>query len=261
MDRLKIMNIVDRRMSLVLIGLNVLCFVAVNMSIAIGDAGAAAFFALPASLDALLSRPWTIVLYMFTQWNLIHLLVNMLWLWCWCRITEMTEAGAIVGNGLRVACAYIWGGLTGALVYEIAASCGMPCGICLTGSSAAVVGVIGAGAVNAGRGEVNLVLFGRVRLIWAAVAAVGLCLLGDLSGDAGTALAHAGGLVGGIAYGLWLKYRSLAVGTGLLRHDIGQTGDDNADLDAILAKVGRSGYGSLSAGERNRLFEITRRMK
>ena len=36
----------------------------------------------PADPEYLLSRPWTIFTYMFTQFDFLHLLFNMLWLYC-----------------------------------------------------------------------------------------------------------------------------------------------------------------------------------
>ena len=43
-------------------------------------------FSVPASLNALLSRPWTIITYMFTHKGIWHILFNMLWLYWFGRI-------------------------------------------------------------------------------------------------------------------------------------------------------------------------------
>ena len=37
--------------------------------------------ALPSYPAAALTAPWTLFTYMFTQWDFMHLLSNMLWLW------------------------------------------------------------------------------------------------------------------------------------------------------------------------------------
>ena len=39
------------------------------------------FFSVPSSLHALLLRPWTVITYMFTHKDILHILFNMLWLW------------------------------------------------------------------------------------------------------------------------------------------------------------------------------------
>src|SRR5476649_2936152 len=40
------------------------------------------WFRLPASTDAIATRPWTALTYMFTHQSIWHLLSSMLWLWC-----------------------------------------------------------------------------------------------------------------------------------------------------------------------------------
>ncbi len=244
----------------ILMAANLMLFVAVSIGVMAAGDKAALWFALPASAAELLCRPWTVISYMFTQWNVVHLLVNMLWLWCWVRVSCLTPGCCGLTTGARLIGAYLTGGILGAIIYEIASATGVDCGWCLTGSSAAVVGVITAGAVNSGRVRVNLVFFGRVRLLWAAVVAVGLCLLGDLGGDPGTGLAHLGGVIGGVLFGFWQKHWTASEAVRAAR-GLGNSGDDSRDLDTILAKVGRSGYGSLNTIERNRLFEISKRMK
>ena len=71
-------------------------------------------------------------------------------------------------------------------------------------------------------------------------------------------LAHLGGVAAGAVCGLW--YARSDARPRRQPRGIGNSGDDRADLDAILAKVSRSGYGSLSATERKRLFEISKRL-
>ena len=43
-------------------------------------------FSVPASLNALLLRPWTLITYMFTHKGIWHILFNMLWLYSFGRI-------------------------------------------------------------------------------------------------------------------------------------------------------------------------------
>jgi membrane associated rhomboid family serine protease len=39
------------------------------------------FLSVPSSMNTLLVKPWTIITYMFTHKELLHILVNMLWLY------------------------------------------------------------------------------------------------------------------------------------------------------------------------------------
>lgn len=90
-------------------------------------------------------------------------------------------------------------------------------------------------------------------------------------------VAHAGGFAVGAAYGL-LRRRGIDI-TRPMRHLLGYfhspatafsrhkptttnlRGTDADVLDRLLEKVSRSGYRSLSAVERQTLFDLTQRMK
>lgn len=75
------------------------------------------WFQLPASLQSLVTRPWTLVTSMFTHisfWG--NMLPNMLWLWTFGYIFQ-----ELSGNK-RLIPVYIYGGLAGALVFIISAN-------------------------------------------------------------------------------------------------------------------------------------------
>ena len=71
------------------------------------------WFELPASLDKLYSRPWTILTYMFsdTGGNLMRIISNMLWLWAFGYIFQQ-----LTGND-KIVPVYIYGGLLGGLIF------------------------------------------------------------------------------------------------------------------------------------------------
>ncbi len=69
------------------------------------------WFTLPASMDALASRPWTLVAYMFTHHSVWHLISSMLWLWCFGYILQ-----DLAGNNKLIP-VYLYGGLVGGLVF------------------------------------------------------------------------------------------------------------------------------------------------
>lgn len=75
------------------------------------------WFQMPASLSALVSRPWTLLTGMFTHvYVLAEMLPNMLWLWTFGSIFQ-----DLSGNR-RLIPVYIYGGIAGALIFIIAAN-------------------------------------------------------------------------------------------------------------------------------------------
>lgn len=71
-------------------------------------------FVMPASLDSLLSKPWTIITHMFTHDNFWKVFTNMLWLWCFGYILQGT-------NGTKkIIPVFIYGALSGALAFLLA---------------------------------------------------------------------------------------------------------------------------------------------
>lgn len=69
------------------------------------------WFTLPASPDALASRPWTLLTYMFTHHSVWHLISSMLWLWCFGFILQ-----DLAGNNKLIP-VYLYGGFVGGVVF------------------------------------------------------------------------------------------------------------------------------------------------
>ncbi|MFD2526336.1 rhomboid family intramembrane serine protease [Flavihumibacter stibioxidans] len=70
-----------------------------------------AWFSLPADLGKLVYRPWTLITFMFTHDNVMHVIANLLWLWMFGYILQ-----DLTGNRKLVPI-YVMGGLAGALVF------------------------------------------------------------------------------------------------------------------------------------------------
>src|SRR5688572_28903395 len=71
-------------------------------------------FALPADLNKIAAKPWTIITHMFSHDSVWHLLGNLLWLWVFGYIfLDLT------GNR-KIIPLYIYGGLAGALAFILA---------------------------------------------------------------------------------------------------------------------------------------------
>lgn len=94
------------------------------------------WFSLPAAPDVLATRPWTILLHMFTHYGFWHLVSSMLWLWFFGYNLQ-----DLAGNN-RLVPVYLYGGLAGALVFLLASNLipGLPSAP-IMGASAAVMAV------------------------------------------------------------------------------------------------------------------------
>ncbi|MDX2414482.1 MAG: rhomboid family intramembrane serine protease, partial [Bacteroidales bacterium] len=126
------------------------------------------FLAVPADLNELVRKPWTIFTYMFLHEGFIHLLFNMLWLYWFARIFLQYFDHKKLLN------LYILGGLAGALVY-IASFNLFPAFSEVTnisialGASASVMAVVIAVATYVPNYSVRLFLFGQVKIKYIAI--------------------------------------------------------------------------------------------
>ena len=242
------------------------------------------YLQLPASPMALLSRPWTLFTYMFTHFDLLHILFNMLWLY-W-----FGELFLQFFNERQLGGLYVLGGLAGALLFvvsynlfpyfrEVAAFS------FLMGASASVMAIVFAVSFYRKEIEINLFLIGRIKLIYLALFTFVIDLLAMTSDNAGGHIAH----IGGALFGIWFASRyaqgkdltapinrliDKLVNLGKRKPKMSVTygGRSNKDweynarkqqeaanIDAILDKLRRSGYGSLSADEKKQLFDASKK--
>ncbi len=218
--------------------------------------------ALPYKLSLSPINALSMLTYMFLQTDFLHMFVNMMWLLLFGHLFMQTQSGT------RLVAIYIYGGLAGAvsfLVYHVHPF--------MLGASCSVLAVVGASASMLPKWRVNLWLFGEVELIWVAVAAVVLFIV--MGGGADQASAHTAGLAVGIIYTL-LKKRGIDITSPVLalvdavsshrRYKAtfdrpSKTRSEEEEFDALLAKVSRSGYASLSGAERQRLFILSQKIK
>lgn len=242
------------------------------------------FLALPTDVLTFLTRPWTLVSYMFLHEGFFHLLFNMLWLFYGGMIfNEFMGARRLLGT-------YLWGGLAGGLLYMLMYNL-MPIfsDVVATstnrGASAGVMAVIIAAATYAPNYTVRLFFVLDVKLWIIAALSVLLDLMNIPQGNAGGHIAHLGGAIFGYLMVKNLKNgRDLTEGllaivdsienfftqnkTPLKKVHVNKTGayrpsareqaavNDQKKLDNILDKINRSGYDSLSKEEKDFLFNI-----
>lgn len=259
-----------------LITINCVVFILVTIanlicdSCGYGKAATTRWLALPGNGDTYLSRPWTIFTYMWVNTDLLRLLFNMLWLLCFGRLLSLPlSAGRFTGL-------YISGGLLGGALYLAGTLTGWWQGAWLIGPSAAIIAVTVTTAIMLPQLELNMLIIGRVRVIWVALCVLLIYFL-DIDGhNLGGNAAHAGGAIAGAIFGL-LRLHPLLVKKPAAEKQSGSTSkgsyhanmrqrgnisaEDNRQLDIILDKVKRAGYNALSDDEKRRLFNISSRIK
>ena len=249
------------------------------------------FLALPASLKNWLYQPWSIFTYMFVHKDFLHVLFNMLGLYWFGQIVQ-----DMIGKP-KILPLYVFGGISGGLLYILAYNIFPAFNVVLhnannCGASAAVLAMVLAAATIAPNYEIGLLFFGPVKIKWIAFVYVILDLINIQNGNAGGHIAHLGGALYGFTY-----IRLLQNGTDLSRPfyavtdfftnifkkksklkveykkeyaytSTKQTKSKNAahqndtlskqeKLDAILDKINRSSYESLSKEEKDFLFKIS----
>lgn len=224
---------------------------------------------LPASAYEALLRPWTWAAYMIAQYDPSHLLFNMLWLaWFGMLFHERCGNRALIT-------AYVAGGIAGGalflLRYALLPISPLPAG--LIGASAAVMSVAAAITVIEPDRRVELLFIGSVRLKWIAIAMIAIAVVCFSGYHAGSDSAHAGGLIAGTIFGLIYRRTKATAETAPsetapqtptvhIAHQPtpSQEMSDTELLDALLDKIRRSGYDSLTPTERTTLHTVSRRI-
>ena len=208
------------------------------------------YLQLPASPELLLFRPWTLFTYMFTHFDFLHILFNMLWLY-WFGGLFLNFFSERQLGGL-----YILGGLAGAVLFVL--------------------------AYNIFPYFQNVASFSY--LMGASASVMVIDLLAMTSDNAGGHIAH----IGGALFGMWFASRirngkdltapmnrliDWFVNLGKRKPKMRVTykrnetdyeynarkHQESVDLDTILDKLKRSGYESLSAEEKKRLFDASKK--
>ncbi len=200
--------------------------------------GLVAFFGYPVALVPLkwievssnawevLVKPWTLITYAFAHYEIMHILFNMLWLYWLGRIFMEYF------NAKQLTALYIYGALGGAALY-LAAYNLLPVfhgqGSYMLGASASVIAIVVATATYAPDYRIGLLFIGAVSLKWVAIVTVGIDLLSIDAVNPGGHIAHLGGALVGVLYGMMMKRG----------HDI--TAPLNAAIDSVVAMFSRLG--------------------
>jgi membrane associated rhomboid family serine protease len=238
-------------------------------------------------------RPWSIFTFQFLHIGLLHLLFNMLALYWFGQIVQ-----DFLGKN-KIWPLYLLGGFAGAILFSVGYHL-----INLTnpghvstevlGASAGVMAIVLAAATLSPDYEINLFIFGPVKIKWIAFVYVLLDILMIRDNNAGGHIAHLGGALFG-----WIYIKQLRNGHDLARpyyavtdffiglfskknklkveyrnkekeyanvankkqkqsqQDISKQSKQER-LDEILDKISKSGYDSLNKEEKDFLFQISK---
>jgi membrane associated rhomboid family serine protease len=240
------------------------------------------FVKMPSSVALFLYKPWTLITYMFTHFDFLHILFNMLWLYWFGTIFLQFFRPRQLG-GL-----YLLGGIAGGLLFMAAYNVfpyfrTFVVDSALIGASASVMAIVFAVSFYRKDYAVMLLFLGRIKLIYLAAGVFAFDLLAVTSANAGGHIAH----IGGALLGIWFASR-IKAGKDLteplnrlidalvnmrkrkpkmhVSYKRSETYEynarkqtENVELDAILDKLKRSGYAGLSAGEKKKLFDASKK--
>jgi membrane associated rhomboid family serine protease len=243
------------------------------------------WLAVPAKLEFLITRPWTIITYMFLHVDFWHIFGNMLWLFFLGQIFE-----EFLGER-KLWTVYLAGGIAGALLYilffnffpvfrEV-----MPISRAL-GASASVMAIVIGIATYAPNFSIRLLFLGNIPLKYIGIFWFVVDLLGISNSNSGGHIAHIGGAALGFFFARqWKKGKDITAWAGYgadvvkslfsfkpkskLKVKYRKSAESKDEfnsrkqekqerLDAILDKISRSGYDSLSKEEKDELFRASK---
>ncbi len=237
----------------------------------------------PWDLHTLITRPWTIITYMFVHENFLHILFNLLWLYWFGKIflSYLSER--------QLLSVYLLGGISGAALYILSYNIfpglnhSNPALVAI-GASAAIMAVVIAIGTLVPDTKIYIVFLGPVKIIYVALAGFILSSLIDFSVNTGGKIAHIGGAAFGYLFTLRYKNgQDLTMGFSrfldkfLFLFRSGKkmrvthkrpVADDleynriklekQKEIDRILDKISKKGYDSLTAEEKETLFRMNK---
>lgn len=240
--------------------------------------------AVSSKLEVLAYHPWTVFTYMFVHFDFFHILFNMLFLYSFGRLFLLYFSPKNLGS------LYLLGGLGGAILfllsYNLIPYFAIQGNSLMIGASASAMAIIFAIAFYVPNMYVNLMLLGRVKIIYLALALflIDLIFVGASSNQGGH-ISHIGGALVGFIYAKqyakgkditrWLsgiidkivnmkkptkknsspkmkvKYKKAETDYEYNQRKAHAT----EEVDKILDKIKESGYSSLTKSEKKKLFD------
>ena len=262
-----------------LIAINILCFVipfllqTVFYLFQLPSSSLLSWIQLSSDWQTLLFRPWTLVTYSFLHTGLFHLFWNMLLLYYSGQLilnllparifSNVYFMGVVLGGLVFVTCYNLFPAFQGMRPYMV-------------GASAGVMAVFVCISTFTPNQEIRFFFF-NIPLKYLAIAFVILDIIQIPNGNAGGHLAHLGGAYLGFIYARQLQQgKDMGYQWGVFWQRLGQwlkgkpkvkkvyknpsyraqkkQNVDQKKIDAILDKISKSGYDSLSKEEKDTLF-------
>lgn len=246
-------------------------------------------FSIPARFSEYITRPWTLLTYMFMHdlSGILHILFNMLIMYWFGRLFV-----EYLGSDKLIA-VYLLGGIAGGIAYLLAYNTipffveqSQAYRIGMVGASASVNAIVVATATLLPNYTFFLLFIGPVRIKYIAAIIVFLSFLGTVGDNAGGNIAHLGGalmgfiymkqLHAGVNWGGWItitlewfkdlfkekpkvkvsyrKERSSAKPPAAEK-----AGYTQEEIDRILDKISEGGYESLTKDEKEKLFNASKK--
>jgi membrane associated rhomboid family serine protease len=240
-------------------------------------------FQIPARFSEFITRPWTLLTYMFMHdlSGILHILFNMLIMYWFGRVFV-----EYLGSDKLIA-VYLLGGIAGGVLYLLAYNT-VP--FFVSQSEAYRIGSVNAIVVATATLLPNYTFFllfiGPVRIKYIAAVFVFLSFLGSVGNNAGGNIAHLGGalmgflymkqLQSGINWGGWItvtldwfkdlfkekpkvkvSYRKERPTT--TKSATPEKGYTQEEIDRILDKISEGGYESLTKDEKEKLFNASKK--
>ncbi len=240
------------------------------------------YLAVPANLEVLARRPWTLFTYMFLHVDFIHILFNLLWLY-WFGTVFIQELGL-----KKLLSIYLLGGLAGGLLFVLFYNVfpvfePLRQGSVAMGASASVMAIVIAASTFNPERRMHLVFIGPVKIVYIALVMFIFTSLVDFSVNTGGKIAHIGGAFLGFIFAYYYKKgKDITKGfDGLLdgmatwfkpgkqkmkvthkrsSDDIEykrERANEQKEIDKILDKISKAGYDSLSSKEKELLFKMS----
>ena len=226
---------------------------------------------LSSNTSEITKHPWTLLTYMFSHENFLHLLFNMIWLHFGGKLFLQYL------NQKQLLNIYILGGLSGGILFIIAFNY-LPALILYNknamalGASASVLAIVFALATYIPNYKINIPLIGFVKLKYIALFFIILDLLSIPKGNAGGHIAHLGGAFFGYIYIKQINQKRNNKDNSLIKFFINifrpvkkmnqkqkNKTDNQRNIDLVLEKISKSGYNSLNKDEKEILFNSSKK--
>ena len=239
---------------------------------------------IPLSFQGLIHKPWTLITYMFTHFEVMHILWNLIILfWFGQILSEYTSPKKIIPL-------YIMGGIAGALItillFTIIPAFHPYLDSPMVGASAGITALIIASATLVPNYRMNLLFIGPVKLVYVALFVLFIDILNVATFDnLGGNIAHLGGGLMGYVFVIeykkgrdwtswinrffdWIKslFKTSPKSKMKVTYKRGVSDEEynynkkvtQEQIDFILDKISKSGYESLSKSEKEILFKASK---